>query len=233
MSANAWDAYLSDQDRETLARGKWGRTIAPGSRPAVIAIDVQKYMVGPKGGDDKDYPYSCGEIGWEAVNASAEIFDAARKKNVPIIYTRFALDPTGNDGGVFAQKVSKGEGNHAFVEGTLGSELVDDVAPRPGDIVFTKKKMSAFFGTPLQAYLTELKVDTLIVVGGSTSNCVRATVVDGAQSNYRVLVPREAVFDRIPLSHAVSLFDMDRSSANVMSKDAVIQYLNSLSRYPH
>jgi nicotinamidase-related amidase len=90
--------------------------------------------------------------------------------------------------------------------------------------------MSAFFGTPLQAYLTELKVDTLIVVGGSTSNCVRATVVDGAQSNYRVLVPREAVFDRIPLSHAVSLFDMDRSSANVMSKDAVIQYLNSLSR---
>lgn len=228
MLANAWDSYLSEQDRETLARGKWGRVIEPGIRPAVISIDVQKYMVGPKNGDDKDYPYSCGAIGWDAVNASGEIFAAARKKKVPIIYTRFALDPSGNDGGVFAQKVSKGEGNFTFVDGTLGSEFVDDVAPRPGDLVFTKKKMSAFFGTPLQAYLTELKVDTLIVVGGSTSNCIRATVVDGAQSNYRVLVPKEAVFDRIPLSHAVSLFDMDRSSANVMSKDAVIHYLNGL-----
>ena len=64
--------------------------------------------------------------------------------------------------------------------------------------------------------------------GGSTSNCVRATVVDASQYNYRVLVPREAVFDRFPLSHAVSLFDMDRTFANVITIDEAISYLESL-----
>ncbi|MGE4369908.1 MAG: isochorismatase family protein [Burkholderiaceae bacterium] len=228
MTKKGWEDYLTEEDRATLARGKWGQQVKPGSRPAIVAIDVQNYMVGPKEGGDQAYPYSCGQIGWDAVNASGEIIAAARKAGVPLVFTRFALDPSGNDGGLFAQKVGKGEGEYAFVEGTFGSEYVADVAPQPGDIAFTKKKMSAFFGTPLQAYLTDLGVDTIIVLGGSTSNCVRATVVDAAQFNYKVLVPREAVFDRLPLSHAVSLFDMDRSCANVMSKDDVVAYLESL-----
>ncbi len=228
MTLNSWQDYLSEEDRAILARGKWGQTVKPGVRPAIVAIDVQNYMVGPKGGGDDAYPYSCGQTGWDAVNVSCEIIAASRKAGVPIVFTRFALDPSGNDGGLFAQKVGGGEGEFSFVEGTFGSQYVADVAPQAGDLAFTKKKMSAFFGTPLQAYLTNLSIDTIIVLGGSTSNCVRATVVDAAQFNYKVLVPREAVFDRLTLSHVVSLFDMDRSCANVMGKEEVINYLQGL-----
>lgn len=226
---HSWEAYLTDEDRATLARGKWGQRLTPGRRPAVIAIDVQNYMVGERGQPDDNYPYSCGAIGWSAVDASKDIMAAARAAGAPVIYTRFGLDPSGNDGGIFNQKMGRGTGDYSFIEGTHGAELVAEVGPQPGDLVFVKKKASSFFGTPLLAYLTELQIDTVIVVGGSTSNCVRATVVDASQYNYRVLVPREAVFDRFPLSHAVSLFDMNRMFADVLGTDEVIQYLREIA----
>lgn len=227
--ANSWESYLSETDRATLARGKWGQRIAPGERPAVVSIDVQNYMVGKRGEPDGEYPFSCGEVGWTAVDAAKQILAAARAAGAPILYTRFALDAAGHEGGMFTRKVGKGSGQNAFIEGTPGSELLAEVGPQPGDLVFTKKKVSAFFGTPLLSYLTDLQVDTVIVIGGSTSNCVRATVVDASQYNYRVLVPQEAVFDRIPLSHAVSLFDMNRTYADVLATSEVVAYLEGIA----
>jgi maleamate amidohydrolase len=226
---NSWEAYLNEADRATLARGKWSQRLAPGRRPAVISIDVQNYMVGRRGQPDDGYPFSCGDIGWAAVDASKKILAAARAAKAPIFYTRFALDPAGHEGGVFTRKVGKGEGEYAFVDGTFGADLVAEVGPQPGDFVFVKKKVSAFFGTPLLSYLTDMQIDTVIVIGGSTSNCVRATVVDASQYNYRVLVPQEAVFDRLPLSHAVSLFDMNRTYGDVMPTDEVVQYLENIA----
>jgi maleamate amidohydrolase len=223
--SNSWESYLSDEDRATLARGQWGKKVGGGCRPAVIAIDVQNYMVGERGVSDSQYPLSCGAIGWAAVDAAKEIIAAARGVGAPIFFSRLALDPSGNDGGVFTRKVGNIAGEYAFVDGTFGAEFVPEMAPQPGDFVFVKKKLSAFFGTPLQSYLTDLQIDTVIVLGGSTSNCVRATVVDAAQYNLRVLVPQEAVFDRLPLSHAVSLFDMNRTYADVLPTSEVVQYL--------
>ena len=90
-----------------------------------------------------------------------------------------------------------------------------EVGPEPGDVVFVKKKPSAFLGTPLLPYLVDRKIDTLVIVGGATSNCVRATVFDSASYNFRTIVPADAVFDRLAISHAISLFDMDRQFADV------------------
>lgn len=225
-----WDQFLTDADKAILARGKWAGRAGRGRRPAVLGIDLQTYMVGERGRDDGLYPYSCGEIGWRAVDAGKRIMAAARKASVPIIYTRFVLDPSGADGGMFVRKVRKGEGEYAFLNGTKGAEIIPELAPQPGEIVIDKKKASAFFGTPLQAYLTDLAIDTLVVVGGSTSNCIRATVVDGAQSNYRVLVPEEAVFDRLQFSHAAALFDIDRTFGDVVSVEDVIGYFAEVAR---
>ena len=44
-----WESYLSEQDRAVLARGKFGRRMGFGNKPAVIVIDAQKYMVGEVG----------------------------------------------------------------------------------------------------------------------------------------------------------------------------------------
>ena len=67
----------------------------------------------------------------------------------------------------------------------------------------------------------------VIVTGGATSNCIRATVFDAASYNFRAIVPEEAVFDRIPISHAISLFDMDRQFADVVPLAQVLEYLKN------
>jgi nicotinamidase-related amidase len=110
---------------------------------------------------------------------------------------------------------------------SLGAELSPLLMPTERDLVFVKKKPSGFHGTPLLGYLIDRGIDTVIVVGGATSNCIRATVFDCASYNYRAIVPQEAVFDRIPISHAISLFDMDRQFADVLPTPEVIEYLSA------
>ncbi|MCX5515738.1 hydrolase [Kaistia algarum] len=227
MKEKPWEAFLTDGDRAVLARGRFGLRMGFGARPAVIVIDCQRYMVGERGVIDDHYPSSCGAIGWAAVDRAAAILDAARAASVPVFLTRFALDPDGGDIGVYRRKRAFLQRPDWCLEGTEGAELLPEVGPEPGDIVFTKKKPSGFHGTPLLGYLIDRGVDTLIVLGGATSNCVRATVFDSASYNFRTIVPEDAVFDRLAVSHAISLFDMDRQFADVMTSDEVIAHLRS------
>src|SRR5258706_581869 len=75
---------------------------------------------------------------------------------------------------------------------------------------------AAFFGPPLVSYLIDLRVDTLVVTGCTTSGCVRSTVVDAFAYNFRVTVPADAVYDRAASVHEVNLFDMAQKYADVL-----------------
>jgi nicotinamidase-related amidase len=90
------------------------------------------------------------------------------------------------------------------------------LTPRPDEYVLGKAKASAFFGTPLLAYLTKHRIDTLVVAGTTTSGCVRATVVDAASYGFRVLVAEDACFDRSAFAHAANLFDIHLKYGSVV-----------------
>ena len=221
-----WTDYLGEHDRAVLARGRFAQRMGFGARPAIIAIDCQRYMVGERGVDDGRYPSSCGAIGWAAVDRIGALLNAARGAGVPVFLTRFVLAADGSDIGVYGRKRSFLAGREDWcLEGTPGAELLPEVGPHAGDIVIVKKKPSAFFGTPLLAYLVDRQIDTVVIVGGATSNCVRATVFDASSLNFRTIVPHDAVFDRLPVSHAISLFDMDRQFADVVSAQELIDRL--------
>ena len=224
-----WRENLSDADRAIIDKGSWAQRAGYGRRPALIIIDAQNYMVGKPGNHD-DYPLSCGDVGWEAVKHIKRIANACRANGVPVFYTQFVLAQDGSDAGMFDRKIGVARGENAYFEGTHGADIVADIAPQPGDIHFIKKKPSSFFGTPLQAYLTDRQIDTLIITGGATCNCVRATACESFSLNYRTIVPREAVFDRIPLSHEITLFDIDRFLGDVVSTDEVVGFLDGLPR---
>jgi nicotinamidase-related amidase len=109
-----------------------------------------------------------------------------------------------------------------------GYDFVEQIAPKPGDILLPKRHASAFFGTPMASYLIDLGIDTLIVVGCTTSGCVRATVADGFSYNFRVVVPVECVYDRSQTAHAVNLFDMHYKYADVLPLDEVLEFVSTL-----
>lgn len=229
-----WEELLSERDREVLQRGRFSRRMGFGDSPAVLCIDCQTYMVGDR--DEAQelsmqrYPSSCGSVGWRALRHTARLLAAARESNLPVFYTRFVLSPDGRDAGVYALKRDLLDSPNWALRDTPGSEISPLVKPESSDIIISKHKPSAFFGTPLLSHLIDRKVDTLLITGGSTSNCVRATVFDAASYNFRPIVVEECVFDRIEISHKTSLFDMDRQFADVIPLDDVLTYLRKLER---
>jgi nicotinamidase-related amidase len=108
------------------------------------------------------------------------------------------------------------------------NEIVSAIAPAPQDIVVRKQKPSAFFGSNLAAYLNLFGCDSVIIVGTTTSGCVRATAVDAFSLNYRVVVAGEGCLDRSEASHAISLCDLHAKYADVLKMAEVDAYLSSL-----
>lgn len=224
MDMKPWEKYLGEQDKAVLEKGRFARRMGYGSRPAIVVIDAQRYMVGEEG-NDENWPSSCGAVGRTAVGHIQRIVAQAQSSGIPCFFTTFELDPGGADIGVYGRKRDLLDSEHWCLAGTRGAELVPQLVPGKHDIAFVKKKPSGFHGTPLLGYLVERSIDTVIVVGGATSNCIRATVFDSSSYNFRTIVPQEAVFDRIAVSHAISLFDMDRQFADVVAVDDLMIYL--------
>jgi len=99
------------------------------------------------------------------------------------------------------------------------------LAPKKGDLVINKSYSSAFYGTPLLSFLIKLRTDTLIVTGGTSSGCIRATCVDGVSRNLNVAVVEDCVFDRISVSHKVALLDLWMKYCDVITSEEAIRYL--------
>lgn len=227
-----WDGLLTSEEQEVF--DTFVRPKPLGTRPAVLVVDVNYAFVGlrPQNIVDavKDYRTSCGERGWRGVANISALLEVARRSGVPIVYTT-ALSPD-RAGAHWANRARTEETLSLLLPDDLehrrvGNRIVDEIAPRPGDIVVEKRGASGFFGTPLVSYLNELDVDTVIVTGTTTSGCVRATVVDAACHNYFVGIVEECCFDRFEISHRVSLMDMHAKYGQVMSLTNARDYLQA------
>src|SRR5436190_1215628 len=95
-------------------------------------------------------------------------------------------------------------------------ELAYAGGPRPVvELLVYKKRAGAFFGTPLVAYLNERGIDSLLMIGESTSGCLRASAVEAASYGYPLIIVGDCVFDRHEAIHQVNLLDMHLKYATV------------------
>jgi maleamate amidohydrolase len=227
VRAGPWDRLLSEADRARLADARFGGAVGMGERCAVLVIDVQNYMVGPPPGSPHAYPSACGPAAEAALERLAPLLESARRAGAPVIYTRFELRRDGSDGGAYARKREPLATEGWCWEGSEGAAIHPAVAPQPGDVVLVKRKPSAFFGTELTGLLVDRGIDTVVVTGGSTANCVRATAVDSASYNFRTIVAEDCVFDRFEISHVVALFDLERQYADVLPSAEIRAHLEA------
>ena len=218
--------FLSGEELTRLDRAGFGQAIGVGRRPAMVVIDAQRYMVAPDADHDAAFPSSCGDMGRAALARLAALPEL-RRRGIPLFYTRFELAPDGSDIGVYGRKRPLLETGNWCLAGSTGAEIHPVVAPVAGDIQFVKKKPSAFYGTPLTALLVDRGIDTVLLSGGSTSNCVRATAIDAMSFNYRTVVVEDCVFDRLSISHQVALFDLERQAADVLDSDAILAAIDA------
>ena len=210
------------ETRESNYTGVFDTATGYGNRPAVLVIDfIRAYTT-------EGAPFF-GQGVVDAVAHSVPLLEAARKARVPVIYTKVLYHPSGIDGGLFVKKVPA---LRMLVEGEPLAEIDPSIAPEPEDLVIIKNYPSPFFGTSLNSTLMGLGIDTVILIGCSTSGCVRAGAIDAIQYGYRVVVPRDCVGDRHDGPHDANLFDINAKYGDVVSTEDVIGYLGTIGAQP-
>jgi maleamate amidohydrolase len=222
-----WDDILTPTDREVIRRGGYGKPRGLGKRPALLIVDPQYNYAGadnPILEQIQEWPSGVGESAWRAIERLKPLLRAFREEKRSILYTRQVRKGRAFDG--FAAKADRSSSQ--YLEGSKGTSIVETIAPQEGDFVIDKGYASAFYGTPLLSVLIRLKVDTLIVAGGTTGGCVRATCVDAISRNFDVAVVEDCVYDRISASHKVALLDMWMKYCDLMSCEEAVRYVRAL-----
>ena len=184
---------------------RWGL----GEQPAVLVVDMTRSFISDRASS------AFVPTGEACAEAIARLLKHTRTRGFPTFFTR---------GSPFQHEAEAGawlRGRGMEVLETVNSpedhEIVETLSPGSADVVVVKAKPSGFFGTQLQAMLNYHRIDSLIITGVTTSGCVRATVNDAFNLNYRMIIPTECVADRAALSHEVELFDMAVKYADVMT----------------
>ena len=219
MTHHVWDDLLSDRDKnvitaagyETRGASSW-ESRGLGESPAILVIDMQRITVGdnvPILDAIEKSRISMGAVAWDALDHIQSFLSFGRERDIPVIYTR-----------VIPQSYS--DPSHPDLS------IVDEVAPEPEDDIVEKNYASAFYGTDLLTILVSHCIDSLVVLGNTTSGCLRATVVDAQQHGFNVILPQECTFDRIEASHKIGLLDMWMKYAKVLELDEAMDLVDRM-----
>ncbi|MFI0474444.1 isochorismatase family protein [Halomonas sp. HMF6819] len=149
-----------------------------------------------------------------------------RAKGWPVVWTHVAFLDSAEDAGVWGTRTDTPDSLQNIKYGSERAEFDERVEiDHARDVIYTKRMPSAFFETPLQSLLVWHQVDTVIITGGSTSGCIRATAVESLSRGYRTIVPMECVADKHESYHYANLTDLHLKYADVMPVADVLAWL--------
>jgi maleamate amidohydrolase len=191
-----------------------------GNKAALINIDVQRAYT------DMDNFKTAYETNPNQITYINELATLARAKNMPVIWTYVAYMDNADDAGVWGTRTNTPDSLQNIREGEARSEF-DPRAEidRSRDAVINKRMASVFHETLMLSLLTWHQIDTVILTGGSTSGCIRASAIDSLSSGYRTIVPEECVADKHEIPHFANLCDIMLKYADVESFDTVKNWL--------
>jgi maleamate amidohydrolase len=223
---HAWEDVIDDEIRAIAAN--YASRMGLKDRPALVCVDNYNAVFGdrpePVLQAMKRFPSSCGEAAWKAIEPTQRLMAAAREAGIPVIHTTAIAEVPD-----IVRRAQTTKRANSGQDRAWDYSHFEQLAPLPGEMVLRKLRATAFYGTPLTAYFTELGIDSVVICGNSTSGCVRATAVDAYNAGYKVAIAEECVFDRNWLSHKVNLFDLNCKYADVMFVDELQDYLSDLA----
>ncbi len=204
--------------KEIYIKRGFGQKMGFGERPAVIVVDMMNAF------SNTNSPL--GMVMNREIEIINRVIQAARSKDVPIYFSLTCYKNI-SEAGIWFLKQS---GLNTLMEGTSAVEIDSRINKEDWDKTVKKHYASAFFGTDLASQLNFKQVDTLIIIGCSTSGCVKATAVDAISYGYRPIVVVDAVVDRDKNAHRQSLINLETRYADVINSAGVIKYLKSLTK---
>lgn len=192
-----------------------------GKKAILVNIDLQKAYTRT---DLFKTAYETDPNQLEYVNKLAEKF---RSREWPVVWTHVAYMDSGEDCGVWGTRTDTEDSLQNIKFDSERSEFDNRLQiDKQKDIIYCKKMPSAFFETQLQSLCVWHEVDTVIMTGGSTSGCIRATAVDSLSRGYRTIVPEECVADKHESYHFANLTDLSIKYADVLDVQEVFDWLD-------
>jgi nicotinamidase-related amidase len=206
---------IFEEVRANPARARFGF----GEKLAIVNVDPQKAYTRPD-----LFPKTAYITDPRQVEHIDGISATARAKGLPVVWTHVAYMDNAADAGVWGTRTHTPDSLQNIKFESERTAFDDRLTIDPSvDAVYTKRMPSAFFETPLASFLTWHRVDTVVVTGGSTSGCIRATAVDSLSHGYRTIVPIECVADKHESYHFANLTDLLIKYADVVGVDEVYQ----------
>jgi len=177
-----------------ILRDRLDEKIAP-PRTALLVIDMQNDFVHDDGHCAKSFGLPM-VTGFQSVIAPiVQLAGTARAAGVPVIYTKVVQLPDGSLASPLwlADNLRYGFEPLQCMQGTWGWEIIDELAPQPGDLVVEKTRRSAFQGTNLENVLRARGIESLVVTGVAGSGCVLSTVRDAIERDYFTIVVKDCI----------------------------------------
>jgi nicotinamidase-related amidase len=208
--------------------------IAPG-RTALILIDIQK-IASPepfvkaaikKGLPEKDVKEAVADYGnrfWKAVDNAAKILKVCREKGIDVVHVHLEA-PTKNP--LHTAKVNRKIG---LIVPPASEECLslDQVKPLPDELIVNKTNGGAFSGTNLDFTLRNMDIQSLILVGFLTDECVAATAYHASDIGYDVLLVRDACATHRNEAHEALIWSLDDMCLKVYTTEQVLQKLTNV-----
>ncbi len=197
---------------------------------ALIVVDMQNGFL--------ELDSAMGRIGFDipllqrAIAPCQRVVAAARSAGVPIIWTRYVYASDYADGGIMVELVPGLKTERAVCSGDREVEIIDSLAPLPGEVVIDKNRPSAFFKTGLQDILEKAGIERVIVCGVTTNCCVESTVRDAAHLDIPTFVIFDAVAEADQSRHDHALQVMGLLFARMVSVADVEAAFGQLSQSP-
>jgi len=199
------------------ARNKFGF----GEKLAIVNVDLQQAYTRL---DLFKTAYETDPRQIEYINTISRL---ARAAGMPVIWSRVAYKDDAADAGVWGTRTDTPDSLQNIKYDSERHAYDPRCEIEANDLTFTKRMPSAFFETQLASYLVWHKVDTVVVTGGSTSGCVRATAVEALSHGYRTIVPIETCADKHESYHFANLTDLQLKYADVEPVQTVIDWLEA------
>ena len=146
-------------------------------KPALLVIDCQNDFI------KNSSPYACQMLDKKLIQKIEALIDVCRKKKIPVVYTQHSIKPDKSNA-----EFGEPEDVQACIIGTKGWEIIDELRPQKSEAIVQKDKYDAFYNTSLDNTLKRLKVDTLILSGVLTNNCIRATAEGAHYRGYSLVI---------------------------------------------
>jgi maleamate amidohydrolase len=206
------------ETRDEFDEAGYGLTpVGWGDRPAIVAVDFQQAFCDPQFAAGRS-PHIA-----RAVANAESVLKAGRAAGIPVIHTAVAWS---HDDEFTNWKVPAlrdiAPGSHAA---SIVPSLWED-----SDIYVLKRYPSAFFGTDIATILRNRGVDTVLVMGVTTSGCVRATIVDSFSHGFKTIVVEDACGDQGEQAHDNNMRDVERRYADLIDAAGAAARLESLAQ---